>query len=216
MPVAAALTIADEMKANLSQYGGGRSPPVRRPRPTPTTSSRRTSTSRPTARPTRRSPASTWPPSSPLPTPRPPPRPAGLRQTLFMGTTLRGMLLNAYAFATLGTIAMWAAVAAFSAPRSCSYSGALGFAHAHQGRQRRGPGHGEDPRDCLTPADPLHAGFGTPEPRSAPADRGFAVSDLEELSEAYGVGAVCRLLGGVALELEHARSDRRARWLMSM
>ncbi|HET6694773.1 MAG TPA: hypothetical protein VFG97_10740, partial [Pedococcus sp.] len=36
-----------------------------------------------------------------------------LRQTLFMGTTLRGMLLNAYAFATLGTIAMWAAVAAF-------------------------------------------------------------------------------------------------------
>ena len=27
-----------------------------------------------------------------------------LRQSLFMGTTLRGMLLNAYAFATLGTI----------------------------------------------------------------------------------------------------------------
>src|SRR6187401_2666836 len=36
-----------------------------------------------------------------------------LRQSLFMGTTLRGMLLNAYAFATLGTIAMWAAIAAF-------------------------------------------------------------------------------------------------------
>ena len=31
-----------------------------------------------------------------------------------MGTTLRGMFLNAYAFATLGTIAMWAAIAAFA------------------------------------------------------------------------------------------------------
>ncbi len=34
-----------------------------------------------------------------------------LRQTLFMGNTLRGLLLNAYAFGTLATIAIWAAVA---------------------------------------------------------------------------------------------------------
>lgn len=34
-----------------------------------------------------------------------------LRQTLFMGNTLRGMLLEAYAFGTLGTIASIAAVA---------------------------------------------------------------------------------------------------------
>jgi hypothetical protein len=35
-----------------------------------------------------------------------------LRQTLFMGNTLRGMLLEAYAFGTLGVIAGYAAIAA--------------------------------------------------------------------------------------------------------
>jgi hypothetical protein len=35
--------------------------------------------------------------------------------TMFKGETLRGLLLNAYAFGTIGTIAGWAAVAAFSA-----------------------------------------------------------------------------------------------------
>jgi hypothetical protein len=34
-----------------------------------------------------------------------------LRQTLFMGNTLRGMLLEAYAFGTLGVIAGYAAIA---------------------------------------------------------------------------------------------------------
>ena len=38
---------------------------------------------------------------------------ADLRQTLFMGNTLRGMLLEAYAFGTLGTIAGYATIAAF-------------------------------------------------------------------------------------------------------
>ncbi|QIM20606.1 hypothetical protein G7075_04675 [Phycicoccus sp. HDW14] len=55
-----------------------------------------------------------------------------LRQTLFMGTTLRGMLLNAYAFATLGTIAMWAAVAAFIGSAVMFVLGALGLAHARK------------------------------------------------------------------------------------
>lgn len=36
-----------------------------------------------------------------------------LRQTLFMGNTLRGMLLEAYAFGTLGVIAGYSAIAAF-------------------------------------------------------------------------------------------------------
>jgi hypothetical protein len=36
-----------------------------------------------------------------------------LRQTLFMGNTLRGLLLNAYAFGTMGVIAWWGAIAAF-------------------------------------------------------------------------------------------------------
>jgi hypothetical protein len=55
-----------------------------------------------------------------------------LRQTLFMGTTLRGMLLNAYAFATLGTIAMWAAIAAFIGSAVLFVLGFLGLRHAHK------------------------------------------------------------------------------------
>ncbi len=55
-----------------------------------------------------------------------------LRQTLFMGTTLRGMLLNAYAFATLGTIAMWAAIAAFIGAVVMGALGVMGLRHAHK------------------------------------------------------------------------------------
>src|SRR6476620_11272609 len=39
-----------------------------------------------------------------------------LRQSLFMGNTLRGLLLNAYAFGTMGTIALYAGVASFVRP----------------------------------------------------------------------------------------------------
>jgi len=55
-----------------------------------------------------------------------------LRQTLFMGTTLRGMLLNAYAFATLGTIAMWAAIASFIGAAVMLTLGIVGLRHAHK------------------------------------------------------------------------------------
>ena len=37
-----------------------------------------------------------------------------LRNTLFMGNTLRGMLLEAYAFGTLGVIAGYSAIAALA------------------------------------------------------------------------------------------------------
>jgi len=37
-----------------------------------------------------------------------------LRETLFMGNTLRGLLLNAYAFDTMGEIAGYAAIASFA------------------------------------------------------------------------------------------------------
>lgn len=53
-----------------------------------------------------------------------------LRQSLFMGTTLRGMLLNAYAFGTLGAIAMWAAIAAFIGSAVMFGLGFLGLRHA--------------------------------------------------------------------------------------
>lgn len=38
---------------------------------------------------------------------------AALRQTSFMGTTLRGMLLEAYGFGTIGTVMLWGAIASF-------------------------------------------------------------------------------------------------------
>jgi hypothetical protein len=38
---------------------------------------------------------------------------AGLEQTVFQGTTLRGLLLEAYGFATFGAIAFWAGLSAF-------------------------------------------------------------------------------------------------------
>ena len=54
---------------------------------------------------------------------------AGQRMTLFMGETLRGMLLNAYAFWTLGTIAIVAALCAFAASAVMFVLAAMGFVH---------------------------------------------------------------------------------------
>jgi hypothetical protein len=51
------------------------------------------------------------------------------RQTLFMGETLRGMLLNAYGFWKMGQIAMWAAISSFVAAGVLLLLSALGFAH---------------------------------------------------------------------------------------
>lgn len=53
-----------------------------------------------------------------------------LRQTLFMGNTLRGLLLNAYAFGTMGTIALYAAIAAFASGALLLVLGLLGLRHA--------------------------------------------------------------------------------------
>lgn len=52
-----------------------------------------------------------------------------LRQTLFMGNTLRGLLLNAYAFDTMGEIAGYAAIASFSGAAALLLLVALGFVH---------------------------------------------------------------------------------------
>jgi hypothetical protein len=51
------------------------------------------------------------------------------RQTLFMGETLRGLLLNAYAFGKMGTIAGIAAVASFIAAGVMLLLAAMGFWH---------------------------------------------------------------------------------------
>ncbi|MFN8193398.1 MAG: hypothetical protein U0R80_03850 [Nocardioidaceae bacterium] len=52
------------------------------------------------------------------------------RQTLFMGSTLRGLLLNAYAFGTIAKIAMIAAIASFVGAALMLLLGLLGLSHA--------------------------------------------------------------------------------------
>lgn len=53
-----------------------------------------------------------------------------LRQTLFMGSTLRGLLLNAYAFGTMAKIMTLASFAAFAGALVMALLGALGLSHA--------------------------------------------------------------------------------------
>ena len=55
-----------------------------------------------------------------------------LRQTLFMGNTLRGLLLNGYAFATIGTIAGIAAFVSFGAAAVLLVLVLLGLWHARR------------------------------------------------------------------------------------
>jgi hypothetical protein len=54
---------------------------------------------------------------------------AGLVQTVFRGETLRGLLLNAYAFGTMGVIAGYAAIAAFVGAGVFVLLSVLGFVH---------------------------------------------------------------------------------------
>ena len=54
---------------------------------------------------------------------------SGQRQALFMGETLRGMLLNAYGFWKMGEIALTAAIVSFIAAGVMLLLSALGFWH---------------------------------------------------------------------------------------
>jgi hypothetical protein len=58
-----------------------------------------------------------------------------LRQTLFMGNTLRGLLLNAYAFGKLATIASYAAIASFVGAGLLFVLGIVGLIHAKRARE---------------------------------------------------------------------------------
>lgn len=55
-----------------------------------------------------------------------------LKQTSFTGTTLRGLLLEAYAFSTIGAIMLWGAIASFIAAIFMSVLVGLGFWHARR------------------------------------------------------------------------------------
>jgi len=57
---------------------------------------------------------------------------AELRNTVFMGTTLRGLLLEAYAFSEIGTIMFVGAIAAFILAAVMAVLVGLGFWHARR------------------------------------------------------------------------------------
>ena len=57
---------------------------------------------------------------------------AGLEQTSFQGTTLRGLLLEAYGFWKFGQIAFWGAIASFCLAAVMAVLVALGFWHARR------------------------------------------------------------------------------------
>ncbi len=50
-------------------------------------------------------------------------------QTVFQGTTLRGLLLEAYGYSLIATIALWCAIAAFCLAGVMAVLVGLGFAH---------------------------------------------------------------------------------------
>jgi len=55
---------------------------------------------------------------------------AALEQTSFTGTTLRGLLLEAYAFSEIGTVMLWGAIASFILAAIMAALVGLGFRHA--------------------------------------------------------------------------------------
>jgi hypothetical protein len=55
-----------------------------------------------------------------------------LVQTSFRGTTLRGLLLEAYAFSTIGEVMFWGAIASFGLAAVMSVLVALGLWHARR------------------------------------------------------------------------------------
>jgi len=57
---------------------------------------------------------------------------AALVNTVFKGTTLRGMLLNAYAFWQLGQIALWGAIVSFTGAALLLILSALGYIHSRR------------------------------------------------------------------------------------
>ena len=57
---------------------------------------------------------------------------AALEQTSFQGTTLRGLLLEAYGFSTIATIMFWGAIASFVLAAIMAVLVLLGFRHARR------------------------------------------------------------------------------------
>ncbi len=67
-------------------------------------------------------------------------------QTMFRGETLRGLLLNAYAFGTMGTIAGIAGIGAFVAAGVLLILSLLGFWHAGRANPAESPSKRREPQ----------------------------------------------------------------------
>jgi len=72
-------------------------------------------------------------------------------QTVFQGTTLRGLLLEAYGFSLIASIALWCAIAAFCLAGVMAVLVGLGFAHARRTGQNEEllPGHAPEKEKTL-------------------------------------------------------------------
>ncbi len=73
-------------------------------------------------------------------------------QTVFQGTTLRGLLLEAYGFSLIATIAFWCSIAAFALAVVMAVLVALGFAHARRTNETEQlfPVHSPPPAKVIT------------------------------------------------------------------
>jgi hypothetical protein len=68
---------------------------------------------------------------------KPSPQLDALKLTSFQGTTLRGLLLQAYAFSTMATIMFWGAIASFTLAFIMAVLVALGVWHARRTAEER-------------------------------------------------------------------------------
>ncbi len=93
--------------------------------------------------------------------------------TVFKGTTLRSMLLNAYAFGTMGTIAGFAAIAAFIAAGVMLLLSGLGLAHARRASPAAGVLTGPPARATDPATTPSQA---TGPSDQQPSDEGLAAA----------------------------------------
>jgi hypothetical protein len=66
---------------------------------------------------------------------------AAQKETLFQGETLRGLLLYGYAFATMGTFALYGSIVAFLAAVVLLVLAFLGFRHARRTREAESAGN---------------------------------------------------------------------------
>jgi len=87
---------------------------------------------------------------------------AGQVATVFKGETLRGLLLNAYAFGTVGTIAGIAAIAAFIAAAVMLLLSGLGLMHARRVSPDTDLLPGRGSRPVSTPVRATHNGSQPP------------------------------------------------------